>query len=147
MKRTVFLFALALSSALLSAQQGQGPVYVNHFAVGPYICEFAAGGSRQEMISEIAPYIQNGRVYFVCWAVPISSGNLRQGFEFNLDLEDEFISSPRIKAVYRGSQSDPCNNELCFVVGYAERGTIVITHFFADFNTADEWTKTVRLAF
>jgi hypothetical protein len=130
-----------------NAPQGREPVYVNNFAAGPFICEFAVNGARQEQfIQQLTPYIQDGRVYFVCWAFPISSGSLRSGFEFNLDLEDEFISSPRIKAVYRGSQSDDCNNELCLVAGYAERGTIIITHAFFDTDKANEWGKTVRLA-
>jgi hypothetical protein len=142
LQKTLFLFALAFSSSLLSAQQG--PVYLNNFLLGPYICEFAANGPRQELIAEIQPYVQNGRVYFLCWGFPISSGSLRPGFEFNLDREEQFFNNPRIKAVYRGTQNDICNIELCFVAGYAERGMIIITQVFFDDKVYEEWVKSVR---
>jgi hypothetical protein len=111
--------------------------------MGPYIIEFAAGGSNRD----IQPFIQNGRVYFNCIALPISVGNLRQDFEFSLDFNDNgWITSPRVKAVYRGTQRNVVNQnkEGYFVAGYAERGMIIITHFFPDIYAVEEWGKSVR---
>jgi hypothetical protein len=132
----------------LSCQQKQEPVYVNGLFAGAYITEFAANGSNKDAITELEPYIQKGKVYFLCPALPISTGNIKQGFEFTLDLKSgNFISSPRVRGIYRGSQNTTITaNQPCIAAGYAERGKITITHFFPDRNAAEEWAKTVKLA-
>jgi len=149
MKKIIMaVIILSLSSALIYSQQNKGPVYVNGLGVGASICEFAVDGSRKNMIEKIEPYIQNGRVYFFCGALTISSGNLRPGFEFNLDLEKEAIQKPRIKGIYQGSQKDAFNTkDGVIVAGYAERGTIIVTNAFLESKKAESWAKNKKLAY
>ena len=75
---------------------------------GPFVCEFASDGSNKDMIRQIEQYIHNGRLYFISISLPMSTGNLRPGFEFNIDLER---ATPRIKAEYRGSLQNPITSE------------------------------------
>ena len=140
---------LVISPVSLAAQRNE-PVYLNGLFAGPYICEFAVNGPRRELIREVEPFLQNGRLYFFDFAFPVSSGNLRPGFEFNLDHEDEFIEKPRILAVYRGQARGSLPSDIpngIPVAGYAERGSITITHVFFTWEEAENWGYTVQLAF
>ena len=134
MKKILF-FLLAVSILTvtplsLEAQRNE-PVYIISLIAGPYICEFAVNGARRELIREVESFIQNGRIYFACAALPINTGNLRAGFEFNLDWEHDI---PRIRAIYQGQSRGPLPPEVAIevnVAGYAERGSIIITHVFS----------------
>ena len=136
---------LVLSPISLVAQRSEPVYFINLFA-GPNICEFAVDGPRRELIREVEPFVQNGRLYFACAALPISNGNLRSGFEFNLDWEQDAL---RIKALYQGQPRGSLPPEVAIevnVAGYAERGSIIITHVF--FTKEEEsFINSVRSAF
>ena len=141
-----FLFIPVIS---IESQENE-PIFVHdiypHFFVGPFVCEYAIDGD-VDMIRIVEPYVHSGRLYFLGIALPISSGSLRQDFEFNVDL---FEDTPRIRAVYHGTLRDPITREHTengvFVAGYAQRGSIIITNVFFDMETANRWASTVRLA-
>jgi hypothetical protein len=149
MKKLPLLIAIAfiLFPTLLPAQQNREPIYVLDLWLGADITEFAANGQRRDLIAEAQSYIQNGRIYLSCLAFQKSTGNLRNGFEFTVDTNDDgWVTNPRVRAVYRGSQQNVVsrNEDGYFVAGYAERGTITITHFFPDDHSAEEWEKTIQ---
>ena len=149
MKKITFsllaVFLLLTSYERTNAQQNE-PVYFAYGGYGPYIVEFAINGPRKDLIKELEPFIQNGRIYFYEIAIPISTGNLRPGFEFNLDYEDEYLVNPRIKAIYRGQARDTLPDDWGAypVAGYAERGAIVITHVFYSGDEEEAWLSTIR---
>ena len=143
--KNLLLYFLFIFPSTISAD----PVYINNPLIGSYICEFALNGSRQELIKQIEPYIQNGRVYFTGLAIPLNTGSLRPGFEFNLDLERDYIENPRIKAIYRGEQKNTVPSEASrgvLTAGYAEHNLIIITHVFFDREEANKWASTVQLS-
>ena len=147
-----FLTCLLLFCFLIPASANE-PVYLDDFwgFLGSYVFEFALNGDK-EMIREVEPFVQNNRLYFIGIGIPMSTGNLRPDFEFNLDF---FISgtSPRIKAMYRGTSRIPITKGYIedvengvIVSGYAERGSIIITHAFSSLEEAERWAANVRLA-
>ena len=138
---------LTVTSVSSEAQQNE-PIYLNNPLIGPYISEFALNGLSAKTTG-MEPFIQNGRIYFCGIALSISAGSLRPGFEFNLDLGEHFYR-PRIKAVYRGQQSDPVPPDAVegiFVAGYAERGSIIITDVFFSLDDMVLWGDTVQLEY
>ena len=145
----LLIFAFLIPNA--TAQQNE-PVYFYGFYgyfVGQYVCEFAINGLT-DSIQDIKPLIHNGRLYFLTPALAISTGNLRPGFEFNLDFDN--IDKPRIKAIYRGQARDPVpsktnKEENIMIAGYAERGSIIVTNVFFDEQKLEEWATTVRFSF
>ena len=152
MKKVIIclLLTMILFHAVSMESQENEPVYIHdiypHLFVGPLICEYAINGDIN-ILRMIEPYIQNDRLYFTGLAFPISTGSLRTGFEFNVDF---FEDNPRIKAVYQGSLTDPVSREDeeegLLVAGYAQPGSIIITHVFFDLESADGWANTVRMA-
>ena len=152
MRNIMVIFMLSilfLSSASVESQEDEA-VYIHdinpHLFVGPIVCEFAINGDIN-ILRMVEPYIFNNRLYFTGLALPVNAGSLRSGFEFNLDL---FEDDPRIVAIYQGSPGDPVlkqhEEDGLLVAGYAQQGSIVITHVFFDTESADRWTNTVRLA-
>jgi len=150
MKKVICAVVVSFCVVFAFAQSSQNPVYWNGL-VGTNVVEFAANGANKDLIAELEPYIVSGRVYFLCFALPLSTGNLRSEFEFNLDMNyesGEFMQKPRVIAFYRGSQRDTISEGQTFsAAGYAERGRIVITHVFTNYETLEEWANNVKLAF
>ena len=148
----IVIFVVFFGSAFVIKGQNRGPVYVHDvsppaFFIGPFVSEFALNGNR-EMIDVVNPFVHNGRLYFHGHAFPVTTGNLRQSFEFNTDFGH---NPPRIMAVYRGSlrgriESGHVNYGM-LVAGYATRGSIVITHVFFDEESLRNWVSSVRFAF
>ena len=150
MKRYLFVVALLFCFVSESAlpQETSGPVYVNGmFLIGESIVEFALDGSRRNLIQRVEPFVYNGKLHFFSLAVPFSSGGLRQGFNFHIELN---TGTPRKFAVYNGEQRDlflPFNIPVP-VRGYATKGgQIVITEVFVNLACAEAFLNTVPLAF
>ena len=146
------LFSLIIFVTLITGAafaQNSDPVYVNGLFLSNCFAEFAVNGPDKDSIKYIEPYVKNGRVYFYTTAFPLSSGNLTPGFEFNLDVQNR--DNPRIKAVYRGNQNDEIpasyKSRDMVVIGYAERGSIIVTRVFLKFSEAQEWEKSANTAF
>jgi len=143
---SLVVFLLIQGPLFLEAQQNE-PVYLNNPIIGPYISEFAINSPNKELIQELEPYIRNGRLYFCGIGLPLSTGNLKPDFEFNLDF---YENTPRIKALYRGSSRKMITEEAksgILVAGYAERGSIIITQAFFSEEEASKWAQTIRFAF
>ena len=144
------LLTILFFAAVSVETQVNEPVYIHdiypHFFVGPLVCEFALNGDI-DIMRMVEPYVYNGRLYFLGLAFPTSTGNLRQTFEFNIDLYED---NPRIGAVYQGASRDLIVREHVengiFAAGYALAGSIIITHVFFDMESANRWANTVRLA-
>ncbi|MDR1909486.1 MAG: hypothetical protein LBQ35_06190 [Spirochaetaceae bacterium] len=143
MKKALFLSALLCCGAALFAQQDNEPVYVNHFLVGPYVCEFAENGMENEEMKELEPFIRNGRLYFLSPALPAEDGNLRPGVQFILSPEHTVFG------VYQGRQTEYVSSDTghLFVAGFAEAGRIIVTHVFPDNESLENWVQTARLAY
>ena len=141
-KITAVLVCAGLAAAFAQQPAEPEPVYVNGIFIGAYACEFAENGAKDPEIKELEPFIKNGRLYFLGVGQPISKGNLKTGFEFLLS------ESHKIHGIYNGKQTDAINSTEWFgVAGYAEKGKVVITHFFFDEAAIDTWSKNVKLAF
>ena len=143
---TLFFFLLMPESVL--SQETSGPVYVNGmFLIGESIVEFALDGNRRNLIQRVEPFVYNGKLHFFSLAVPFSSGGLRQGFNFHIELN---TATPRKFAVYNGEQRDlflPFNTPVP-VRGYATKGgQIIITEVFVNLASAEAFLNTVPLAF
>jgi hypothetical protein len=141
---TLFLFPQC--SNRTSSASGD-PLYIDLPHLARNICEFAVNGRRKNLIREIRPYVHDGRVYFFLLAMPQNRGILRPGFQFSLDLEEQYIFRPRILAVYNGPPGDFISNDVVFVpvAGFAESGFIVITHVFFEFAEIYSFKAAVRL--
>jgi hypothetical protein len=132
----VFLFGCV---SLALSQQNE-PVYVNGLLAGPFICEFAENGIN-ENTRELEPFVQNGRVYFLCAGIPANSGNLRRGFEFILS------DTRKTKGVYQGDQKNFIDSNVAVAVaGFAEAGKITVTNVFPDNDSVEKWVANVKLA-
>ena len=162
MKKILFcLLAVSFFAipAWLDAQQNQP-----HYFHSPYAGLFAVGWALndldREVIEFVERFVQNGRFYFVGAALPVSSGNLMPGFQFNLDWYNR--SNPRMLAVYQGPSRGPVpsgllaiepisrisvRNNGIFVAGYAVRGSITITHVFMTDEDNDFFSSVLFTAF
>jgi hypothetical protein len=128
--------------------QNIDPLYFYSIYAGAYVCEFAMNGSRKDIIQEVEPYVINGRFYFIALALPLSTGDLKPGFEFDLDMTED---NPRIKAVYRGaSRINPITDEDMLkgllVSGYAERGSIIITNVILSAEEESIFLSSIRFS-
>jgi hypothetical protein len=89
------------------------------------------------------PYVKNGKLYFISFALTSQAGPLKHGFEF--DLSDRY--NPKILGKYIGDKTDYVNLEVpVFVAGFAESKKINITHIFFDLVSANKWAETVKTA-
>ena len=139
-KISAVLVCAGLTAAF--AQQPAEPVYVNGPIARFFACEFAENGAKDPMMKDYEQYITNNRFYFLSIGSPVKNGKLAQG--------TEFLLSPNhtIRGEYRGNQTNFVDSDIGFwVAGYAEKGKVVITHVFSDWDAAETWSKTVKLAF
>ena len=145
MKKMLILMILFDCAVLALSQQNQEPVYVG--TEGPSVSEFAENGTELEEMKYLEPYIQNGKLYFICIALPVNSGNLKPGFEFILS------DTHKTKGIYGGSQtnfipskSSPYYTKDLWVAGFAETGIITVTDVFLNEQALKKWLVTVKLA-
>lgn len=124
-------------------------IFVNGlFLIGEPIVEFALGGRNTSIYSHLLPYVFNNSIYFFAMAFPLSRGNLRRNFQFNLEFGQENFRRPRMMALYMGDQYDPISPlEPVPVLGVAQRGRIKITHVFLTIEEAAQWLEEAKLAF
>ena len=139
------LFSYCDSKAVAQENNGQ-IIYVDQPRLATDICTFADKG---RLSSDIRPYAVNGRVYFFLLAFPLRPGNLHAGYSFNIDIADkDYFLNPRILAVYQGPPEGSIekDNLLVPVVGYAEKGSIIITRVFYKFDLSEikAWLETVK---
>jgi hypothetical protein len=66
---------------------------------GVIVCEFAENGTKTEGMEIPEPFIQDGKLYFICTAFAVVGNNLKPGFEFTLSDDRQ------IKATYQGPQN------------------------------------------
>ena len=142
-----FMFFYFFSSPLVSANNTHSqPTYVNGlFLIGESIVEFALAGNRTYLTEQLEPFVYNGKLHFFCFALPLRSGQLRNGSLFKI----EFFNTPRLFAVYRGNQSALLNPATPLPVrGFATKGgELVITHIFFNLTSVNEFLNSVPLAF
>ena len=161
MKKLLFCLAAVLLLAIPASLEAQSnePHYFFHASAGAVVTEWAANGTNREGLEIAEHFVQNGRLYFVGAALPMSEGNLVPGFEFDLDWH--YHRSPRITAVYRGPPRGPppCGRLLTepflnpavrniglYVAGYAVRGSITITHVFFSDEEERQFSNSVRMS-
>jgi hypothetical protein len=162
MKKMLLLAALLNGALLAYAQQDNEPAYVlllDPASGGVIVCEFAENGTKTEGMEILEPFIQGGKLYFVCNAFPAKTegGDLKPGFEFTLSDES------KIKAVYQGTQHQKTqyrleadfipsrfywetSNSRLLVAGFSESGSITITNVFLAQSSFNRWLVTVKLA-
>jgi hypothetical protein len=145
MKKTLILMVLLDCAFFAFSQQNQEPVYVG--LDGVVVCEFAENGTKNAGMETLDPFIQEGKLYFICTAFPIEGGNLKPGFEFTLSDERQ------IKAVYSGQQTffvsprfSPYFPENLWVAGFSENGAVTVTDVFLTEAAFQKWLVTVKLA-
>jgi hypothetical protein len=133
---------LVLCSGVLPlwSQQSNEPMYINIWLLGDYVCEYATN-SVSDDLKPFEPFIINGRMYFVCWGMAVTEGNLKTGSEIN--ISDNY----KITGIYQGGQKDYVNSTEFFIVsGFAESGKITITNVFLDEQSFGKWAETVKFA-
>jgi hypothetical protein len=139
-----FIAVLLLSCSQKNNQQNNepvvDPVYVNTI-MGYFPSEFAENGTTTIEMQFFEPYVQNDRLYFICFGSPVKSGNLKPGFEFRLSEDHEIVS------VYQGRQTEYVNSaDFVITAGFAQKGAITITNVFFDEEAMEAWAETVTLA-
>jgi hypothetical protein len=142
MKKYVFLLVACFCTALAFSQQTDDPVYVNIWFLGDFACEYAENGIRNEDMKSLQPFIQKDqKLYFVCFGLPLKSGNLRSGFELVL------AEGRNIMGIYNGTQRDYVNStDPVIIVGFAEPRKITVTQVFSDEESFEKWAETIKIA-
>jgi hypothetical protein len=149
MKKLLLLAVLLNGTLFAYAQQDNEPAYVlllDAASGGVIVCEFAENGTKTEGMEILEPFIQDGKLYFVCTAFAVESGNLKPGFAFTLSDESQ------IKAAYQGQQNffvtskNPTYPNGYRVAGFSENGNITVTTVFLSNQMLNRWLATVKLA-
>jgi hypothetical protein len=138
----MFLLAFCFCTALAFSQQADEPVYVNIWFLGDFVCEYAENGISSEDMKSLQPFLQKDqKLYFVCFGLPLKTGNLRSGFELVL------AEGRNVLGIYRGTQRDYVNStDPVIIAGFAEPRKITITQVFLDEESFEKWTETVKFA-
>jgi hypothetical protein len=106
--------------------------------IADYLHEFSQTGTTLEVIM---PHVRNGRLYFITIGLATNNGFLVSGDEILLPS----LQAWNVSAQYSGVQINIADSQYAFTVaGFAEKGSIVITHAFTDYTIAEAWSQSVK---